>query len=302
MSHADWMAIAALHVECTEPATLTAEADLGSATLCSVPRGAVLRCVGHAVLDCGLRRRVVYGEHTGWISAERFMISSPLVFGREEDDEFFVQACAMSGVQVARRIDEDDMRIDGLLPPCLRGDAETVDEEVAAADGTAASSAGRTGRSTRAPAELGQEYLQAATKRRRLRRLQPVAETPAAPAEQVFRRPAARDARGRHVDGPRLQRAEAEVRRLQACDGPETLTSRVAFARIVRDVMDKEGGQEKRISSEALRLLQFAAETHATETLVAWGKLAIHAKRITPDERDCAMLRWVQSHFTSSQR
>ena len=138
MSHADWMAIAALHVECTEPATLTAEADLGSATLCSVPRGAVLRCVGHAVLDCGLRRRVVYGEHTGWISAERFMISSPLVFGREEDDEFFVQACAMSGVQVARRIDEDDMRIDGLLPPCLRGDAETVDEEVAAADGTAA--------------------------------------------------------------------------------------------------------------------------------------------------------------------
>ena len=252
MSHADWMAIAALHVECTEPATMmTAEADPESASVCSVPRGAVLRCVGHAVLDEGLRRHVVYSEHTGWVSAERFIISSPLVFGREEDDDFFVQACGLSGAQVARRITEDDMTIDGLLPPSLRGEPEIVDEEVAAADGNAASSTGRIGRSRRAPAELGQEYLQAANKRRRLR---PLGQAPAARAEQVLRRPAARNAHGRHVDGPRLQQAEAEVRRLQAPDGPETLTSRTAFARIVRDVMDTEGGQDKRISSEALGL------------------------------------------------
>ena len=267
MSHADWMAVAALHVECTEP----------------------------AAFDCRSRHWICNplfrATHTGWISSERFMISSLLVFGREEDDEFFVQACALSGAQVARRINEDDMTTDARLPPSLRGEAETVDD--------AASSTGRIGRSTRAPAELGQEYLLATNKQRRLQR---VAETPAAPAEQVFRRPAARNAFGRLVDGPRQQRTEDEVTRLQACDGPETLTSRVVFARIVRDVMDKEGGQEKRISSEALSLLQFAAQTHATETLAAWGKLAMHAKRITPDERDCAMLRWVQSHPSLARR
>ena len=118
MSHADWMAIAALHVECTEPATF----------------------------DCRSRHWICNplfrATHTGWISSERFMISSLLVFGREEDDEFFVQACALSGAQVARRINEDDMTIDALLPPSLRGEAETVDD--------AASSTGRIGRSTRA--------------------------------------------------------------------------------------------------------------------------------------------------------
>ncbi|CAE7312112.1 unnamed protein product [Symbiodinium sp. KB8] len=38
-----------------------------------------------------------------WISSERFMISSLLVFGREEDDEFFVQACALSGAQARQK-------------------------------------------------------------------------------------------------------------------------------------------------------------------------------------------------------
>ena len=103
--------------------------------------------------------------------------------------------------------------------------------------------------------------------------------------------------------------ADKEIRRLREPHGPEYLIPRAAFARLVKDELCQQQGPKHnfKISSEALRLLQWSCEAAVSEHMSRAAFVAGHAKRCTVTLKDfhvvqClrpllpaeANLRWVR--------
>ena len=105
------------------------------------------------------------------------------------------------------------------------------------------------------------------------------------------------------VSGPRVDSVAAEIKKLQSPDwASRHLIPKTAFIRltksIVQEILQERYAGDKRpdvkFTTDALMLLQEAAEWKATDHMAAANKVAHHGRRVT----DFKLLTWLKEHGT----
>lgn len=84
---------------------------------------------------------------------------------------------------------------------------------------------------------------------------------------------------------------EREIARLQSPSAPATLVPRLAFSRLVRQLLDENGSPDVRITSQAVGLLQEVSEWYVTNHFAAAQVCALHGKRKTVSPQDFTLLK-----------
>eukprot|EP00439_Symbiodinium_sp_Y106_P036872 s398_g4.t1 len=116
-----------------------------------------------------------------------------------------------------------------------------------------------------------------------------------------------KDTSGRVLSGPRVDSVAAEIKKLQSPDwASRHLISKTAFIRltksIVQEILQERYAGDKRpdvkFTTDALMLLQEAAEWKATDHMAAANKVAHHGRRVTLKPSDFKLLTWLKEHGT----
>ena len=110
-------------------------------------------------------------------------------------------------------------------------------------------------------------------------------------------RPAGASLRGPLKGCSYVRKVEAEIHRLRSPGGPEFLVPRASFCNLVKEELTKQKADGIRISSEALKLLQWAAEGHVSEHLSRAAHVAGHGKRQTIMSKDFALVKYFQQEL-----
>ena len=112
------------------------------------------------------------------------------------------------------------------------------------------------------------------------------------PAKDTIRKPVKKDVRpvGAGGRGPLkgakyTKQVDLEISRLRSAGAPEFLVSKSSFCRLVAEQV-KDLNPEIRMSSEALKMLQWAAEGHISQHLARAASVAGHAGRVTITKKD----------------
>ncbi|KAH7956788.1 hypothetical protein HPB52_012761 [Rhipicephalus sanguineus] len=98
---------------------------------------------------------------------------------------------------------------------------------------------------------------------------------------------------------PVVNRVLREIKRLQA--GTRNLIPRRAFAKVVREMMQRHGGRDLNMQSLALEALQEASETVLLHVLGGSNIMARNARRVTIMPRDMASLLLVIRNYGNLQ-
>ena len=285
MTRATWEAFAVPHMQCAvKKAAMTESNDLSSSMISAVPRGEVVKCLGRAEpLQGRLVQKVAFDSYEGFVNREHFRDFYPHMMPPEVS-ALYESIADMPAEEVRRLTAQEDEAIDAEL-------GVKHEDQVAEVE---------TGKSRKRAANRLQDYF-AASAKKRARRL-PVdtaasSSAPSAPSDAKNAK-TTKNKRNQHglcEQGPRVDKVQREIARLQSRSAPTTLIPKVAFARLVRDIT--EGIKpDLRISTSAFQLLQESAEWVTADTLAAANKLAVHAKRSTVMSKDLAMLRWIREH------
>ena len=114
-----------------------------------------------------------------------------------------------------------------------------------------------------------------------------------------------KDTSGRVLSGPRVDSVAAEIKKLQSPDwASRHLIPKTAFIRltksIVQEILQERYAGDKRpdvkFTTDALMLLQEAAEWKATDHMAAANKVAHHGRRVTLKPSDFKLLTWLKEH------